>query len=61
MTITPELKQAVDRAGVGPVLLKGPDTKTHYLGIRREVYERLLTVERVDRSLYDFGEFYPDK
>jgi hypothetical protein len=63
MTIMPELKQVVDRAGSDPVILEDPETKTAYVVLKRETYERLLTlleVERVDRSLYEFGEFHPD-
>jgi hypothetical protein len=62
MTITPELKQAVERAGEEPLLLEDPETNTSYVVVKRQVYERLLTllaVERVDRSLYEFGEFHP--
>jgi hypothetical protein len=62
MTLTPELKQAVERAGEEPVLLEDPETKTAYVVVKREVYERLmapLAAERVDRSLYEFGEFHP--
>jgi hypothetical protein len=58
----PELKQAVERAGEGPVLLEDPEAPTAYVVVKREVYERLLAlfaVERVDRSLYEFGEFHP--
>ena len=62
VTIPPELWLAVERAGVEPVLLEGPETMTDSLVIKRDVYERLptlLTVERVDRSLYEFAEFPP--
>lgn len=63
MTITTEQKQAVERAGVAPVSIDDPVTNTSYVLLRREVYERLLKlmeVERVDRSLYEFGEFHPN-
>jgi hypothetical protein len=62
MTITPELKRAVEASGGDPVLLNDPETRTDYLVIRRDVYERLVTLtsaDRVDRSLYEFGEFHP--
>ena len=62
MTITPELKQAVERAGLEPVLLEDHETKTAYVVVKREAYERLLAllaVERIDRSLYEFGEYHP--
>ena len=62
MTITTEIKQAVERAGAEPVALEDPETKDSYVILKREVYDRLLKlmeVERVDRSLYEFGEFHP--
>jgi hypothetical protein len=62
MTITPELKQAVEQAGEKPVLLEDPETKTAYVVVKREVFEqlmKLMSVEQVDRSLYEFGEFHP--
>ncbi len=64
MTITTEQKRAIDKAGIEPVSLDDPDTKDSYVILKREVYERLvklMEVERVDRSLYEFGEFYPIK
>jgi hypothetical protein len=64
MTITPELKAAVERAGDEPVRLEDPETKTAYLIIREEMYRelrRFAVIDHCDRSLYEFGEFYPDK
>jgi hypothetical protein len=64
MTITPELKVAVEQAGEEPLRIEDPDTKTAYLVIREEVYRelrRLAVIDHSDRSLYDFGEFHPDK
>jgi hypothetical protein len=62
MTITPEQKQAVEQAGAEPVALEDPETRAGYVILKREIYDRLLKLmetERVDRSLYEFGEFYP--
>ena len=64
MTMTPELKAAVERSGDEPIRLEDPETKTAYLVIREDVYrelQRLAVIDHVDRSLYEFGEFYPDK
>ena len=64
MTITPELKAAVERAGDEPIRLENPETKTAHLVIREEVYrelQQLAAIDHSDRSLYEFGEFYPDK
>lgn len=62
MTITREQKAAVERAGIEPVVIEDPETRTAYVILKRDVYDRLLKlmeVERVDRSLYEFGEFHP--
>jgi hypothetical protein len=64
MTITPELKAAVERAGDEPIRLEDPETKTTYPIIREEVYRelrQLAVIDQVDRSLYEFGEFHPHK
>jgi hypothetical protein len=60
MTITPELKQAIHEAGEKPVPIEDPETKTSYVMVKRDVYERLVKlveVESVDPSLYEYGEF----
>lgn len=44
MIITPEQKQAVERAGREPVRLSDPETSDAYYLIREEVFERLKTV-----------------
>jgi hypothetical protein len=63
MTLTPELKQAVERAGDEPVRVEDPQTHTAYLIVREDVYRRmyaLTAIDHPDRSLYEFGEFHPD-
>ena len=63
-TITPEQRRLIEQAGTEPVRLEDPETRQGYVLLRREVYERLLKLmetERVDRSLYEFGEFHPDR
>jgi hypothetical protein len=63
-TITPEQRQMVERAGDRPVPLEDPETRQDYVLLRKDVYDRLLKlmeVERVDRSLFEFGEFHPDR
>ena len=62
MTITTEMKQAIDRAGKDPVRVEEPDTQTAYLLVREDVYRKLFTlaaIDHSDRSLYGFGEFRP--
>ena len=63
MTLTPELKQAVEKAGEEPVRVEDPETQTSYLIVREDVYRRIValaTIDHSDRSLYEFGEFHPD-
>ena len=64
MNLTPELKEAVDKAGADPVRVEEPETHTAYLIVREDVYRRmceLTAVDHTDRSLYEFGEFHPDR
>ncbi len=63
MTLTPELKRAVEQAGDEPVRIEDPETHTAYLIVREEVYREMFkqtAIDHSDRSLYEFGEFYPD-
>jgi hypothetical protein len=63
MTLTPELKQAVEKAGDEPVRVEDPETHTAYLIVREDVYRRmsaLTAIDHSDWSLYEFGEFHPD-
>ncbi len=64
MTLTLELKQAVEKAGEEPVRVEDPETHAAYLIVREDVYRRmfaLAAIDHSDRSLYEFGEFYPDR
>jgi hypothetical protein len=64
MTLTPELKQAVEKAGEEPVRIEDPETHTAYLIVREDVYRRmcsLTAIDHSDRSLYEFGEFHSDR
>jgi hypothetical protein len=64
MTLSAELKQAVEKAGDEPVRLEDPETHTAYLIVREDVYRRMqgpAAVDHSDRSLYEFGEFHPDQ
>jgi hypothetical protein len=63
MTLTPELKQAVEMAGAEPVRVEDPETHTAYLIVREDVFRRLYeltAIDHADRSLYEFGEFRAD-
>lgn len=46
MTITPGMKQAVERAGREPVRLSDPETGDAYYLVKQEVFDRLGT--RID-------------
>ena len=64
MTLTPELKQAVEKAGDEPVRVEDLETRTTYLIVREDVYRpmyALIAIDHSDRSLYEFGEFHPDQ
>ncbi len=62
-TMTPEIRQELEQAGQEPVRIDDPETKLRYLIVREEVYQKMLEAlicDHTDRSLYEFGEFYPD-
>jgi hypothetical protein len=62
VTLTPDLKQALGKAGDEPVRVEDPETHTTYLVVREDVYRRmcaLIVADHSDRSLYEFGEFHP--
>jgi hypothetical protein len=43
---------------------KHPETRTAYLIVRDDVYRRMHALTAIDRSepsLYEFGEFHPDR
>ena len=42
VTLTPELKQAVEQAGESPIRLMDPETQRAYVLVSAEVYERLV-------------------
>jgi hypothetical protein len=63
MTLTPESKQAVEKASDEPVRVEDPETHTVCLIVREGVYRRiyaLTAIDHSDRSLYEFGDFQPD-
>jgi hypothetical protein len=63
MTLTPELRQAVEEAGDEPVRVEDHETHTAYLIVREDAYRRmhaLTAFDHSDRSLYEFGEFHRD-
>ena len=64
MPLTPELEQAVEKAGDEPVRVEDPETHTPYLIVREDVYRRMVALAAIDhsnRSLHEFGESHPDQ
>lgn len=62
MTITPELKQAMEQAGGEPVRVEDPETHTAYVLLKEEVYRRIVQLAELpnsDLSLHEFEEFIP--
>jgi hypothetical protein len=63
-TITPELRQEIQQAGDEPLKIEDPETHQVYVVIREDVYRKLqelAVIDHSDPSLYEFGEFFPDR
>jgi hypothetical protein len=57
MTLTPELKQAVEKAGDEPVRVEDPETHTAYVVIKEALYRQLReVVPESDLTLHEFEE-----
>ncbi len=57
MTLSPELKQAVEKAGDEPVRVEDPETHTAYIVIREDLYRKLReAVPESDWTLHEFEE-----
>jgi hypothetical protein len=60
MTLTPELKQAIERAGDEPVRVEDPDTHMAYVVIKEDLYRKLReAVPEADFTLHEFEELIP--
>jgi hypothetical protein len=60
MTLTPELKQAVEQAGDEPVRVEDPETHTAYVVIKEDFYRQLReAVPESDFTLHEFEELTP--
>jgi hypothetical protein len=60
MTLTPELRQAVENAGGEPVLVEDPETRTAYVVINEDLYRKLSEpAPESDRTLHGFEELIP--
>ncbi|MGO9469859.1 MAG: hypothetical protein ACLQIB_55005 [Isosphaeraceae bacterium] len=51
-TLTPEQRQAIERAGEEPVRLADPETQTEYVIIKADVYDRICALSFDTRSAY---------
>lgn len=59
MTITTEMKRAVEHAGIEPVRVEDPGTGTSYVLIREDVYRQmreLVALESSERDLDIYQE-----
>jgi hypothetical protein len=57
LTITPELRQAVEKAGDQPVRLEDPDNRCAYVLLKEAAYERLRSSgDEPEAPLFDIPE-----
>ncbi len=64
VTITPEQRQEIEKAGNLPVKIEDPANHRQYVLISVELYDRIrsrVDVEHIGRSLYEYGDFRPLK
>ena len=62
MTLTEELKNAIERAGDEPVRVEDPDTHTAYVVIKEDLYRKLKeAVPESDFTLHEFEELIPSE
>ena len=59
LTLTPELKKAVERAGDEPVRVEDPETRTAYGVIKEDLYHKEEAVPESDFTLHEFEELTP--
>jgi hypothetical protein len=62
--LTPEQRQEIQRAGGKPLKIEDPETHQVYVVIPEDVYRKLqesAAIDHTDPSLYEFGEFFPDR
>jgi hypothetical protein len=59
VTLTPEQRQEIAKAGEEPLRIEDPETKTAYFLITEAVFRRLkpaVEIEQSDPSLFEFEE-----
>ncbi len=62
MTLTQELKQAIEKAGDEPVRVEDPDTQTAYVVINEDLYRKLReAVPESDFTLHEFEDLIPSE
>ena len=62
MTITTELKQAIEQAGDEPIRIEDQDTHTAYVLVKAEVFDRMRALgeaEEIDPSFFEIDDFEP--
>jgi hypothetical protein len=62
MTITTELRRAIEQAANEPVRIEDPHTHAAYVLLKAEVYEQmraLVEAEETDPSFFEIDDFEP--
>ena len=62
MTITPEMKKAVEQAGIESLRVEDPETHAAYVVMKEDACRRLweaVEVETIDPSFFECGQFIP--
>ncbi|MDB5352511.1 MAG: hypothetical protein JWN86_3758 [Planctomycetota bacterium] len=62
MTITTEMRQAVEQAGIEPIRIEDPSSGTSYVLIREDVYrqmQEIVILESSERELDVFQDTRP--
>jgi hypothetical protein len=62
MTITTELRRAIEQVGNEPVRIEDPHMHAAYVLLKAEVYEQmraLVEAEEIDPSFFEIDDFEP--
>jgi hypothetical protein len=62
MTISPELRQALERSNGQPLRLEDPENDAAYVVVRADAYARMQAVleeDEIDPSFFEIEDFEP--
>lgn len=62
MTISPELKQALERSNGQPLRIEDPENDAAYVVVRADAYARMQAVleeDEIDPSFFEIEDFEP--